>query len=578
MVSRYGYTRDQKEFLEDIDALIYQTERDIAAYQIGLDNTPEARKARRKRVLSGDFQFFAYTYFPHHIRGEPSTFQAAFCQRIPLLLTLESGVKEWWRAPRGECKSSLGTKILPLFLIVHALARKPELQSELNLEAPPRVFDYQVILGAETNLPAKLIEVTKTELVANTSLKNDFPEVCGRGDVWKIGEIVTLNGVRMEGYGADQAIRGQFNNSERPKWAIGDDLVSEKDAKSPTIRQKRWDWIEQAVEYLGPPDGSMHFMGLGTSINKDDPITRATREPGHLVHTFKAIETEPTNQDLWARCGELIQNVDKSVEEEFADRGEVATVEDLPSYQFYKKHQKKMDAGAKVSWPSVRSLYTLMRRRFRNNRAFEAEMQQNARSDEDQVFTSIDFWVRQMDHWIAYGGCDPSLGRGQTSDPSGILTGYWDPVRDRFNVAYAVGKRRVHSKLLSDLINVQQQFNLQCTGFENNNAYEIFRLKLMADALRRKVVMPLKGLTNNLGYETLIDSLEPFVTDGHITISNECKQLQTMMEDWPEKTSSHHYDLLMALWCAFKVAVLRAGGIPQVHSAQIDDNDWSDIE
>ena len=111
----HRYTRQQVDFLEEIDAIIAGAERDIEAYDNGLDSAPDAIKARRRQVLSGDFRFFAYTYFPHHIRGEPSTFQDAFCTRVEKYLDIDHGVKEWWRAPRGECKSSLGTKILPVF-------------------------------------------------------------------------------------------------------------------------------------------------------------------------------------------------------------------------------------------------------------------------------------------------------------------------------------------------------------------------------------------------------------------------------------------------------------------------------
>ena len=560
----HRYTRQQVDFLEEIDAIIAGAERDIEAYDNGLDSAPDAIKARRRQVLSGDFRFFAYTYFPHHIRGEPSTFQDAFCTRVEKYLDIDHGVKEWWRAPRGECKSSLGTKILPVFLAVHALLDKEDIRDEIGLASTKRIFDYVLLLGAETRLPDKLLEVCKVELTVNPGLKLDFPEVCGRGPVWKIGECVTNNGVRIESYGADQAIRGQFHGSERPKWAIADDLVTEKDAKSPTIRNNRWDWVEQAIKYIGPPDGSMHYMGLGTSLNKDDPITRASREPGHLVHTFKAIETEPRAQNLWAKCGELIQNEDKHVQLEFAERGEVATLEDLPSYQYYLRRKKKMDKGAKVSWPSVRSLYDLMSSKYLNKKSFEAEMQQNPRTDVDKVFTDITFWVQLLPGWIPYGGCDPAMGTGQTSDPSGIVAGYWDPKNAVLNISEGVGKRRVMSKLYSDILTLQKRMSTMAIGFENNNAYEAMRINFMKDGLRDQTALPLIGLTNTLGAPVLIDSLETFVTAGNITISRECKQLQEQLDDWPEKTSLHHYDLLMALWCCWTVAWQRAGGIPYI--------------
>ncbi|HGW4118454.1 TPA: hypothetical protein ACNH4I_005515, partial [Serratia marcescens] len=102
-----------RDFLKELAMLKHVLRADIQAHSTGLDTSPEAINARRRRVLSGDFTFFAYTYFPHHIRGEQSLFHAHFCTRFPQLLTRPGGAVEWWIAPRGEAKSSLLTKIGP---------------------------------------------------------------------------------------------------------------------------------------------------------------------------------------------------------------------------------------------------------------------------------------------------------------------------------------------------------------------------------------------------------------------------------------------------------------------------------
>ncbi|MFO6256426.1 hypothetical protein ACLBWF_35920, partial [Pseudomonas aeruginosa] len=94
-----------------------------------------------------------------------------------------------------------------------------------------------------------------------------FPEVCGKGSVWKIGEFVSLSGVKLEAFGAEQAIRGTFHGASRPKLLLGDDLITDKEAKSPTERNNRWDWLEKAIDYLGPPDGSVKYLGVGTVLN-----------------------------------------------------------------------------------------------------------------------------------------------------------------------------------------------------------------------------------------------------------------------------------------------------------------------
>ena len=99
----------------------------------------------------------------------------------------------------------------------------------------------------------------------------------------KSGEYVSQSGVKVEPFGAEQAIRGTFFGASRPKALFGDDLITDTEAKSPTERENRWNWVERAIDYLGPPDGSVKFMAVGTILNTDDVISRAKITIGHRV-------------------------------------------------------------------------------------------------------------------------------------------------------------------------------------------------------------------------------------------------------------------------------------------------------
>lgn len=551
-----------REFLKELAELKKGLRQDIQAHASGLDNDPDAIKERRRRVLSGDFEFFAYNYFPHHVRGEPSLFQAHFCQRFPLLLTGTGGATEWWIAPRGEAKSSLLTKIGPVWCAVQGLHQRPDVRAELGLTGQPLppFVDYIILLGAETKLPTKLLEVAKTELIVNAALALDFPEVCGRGPVWKVGEFVTRTGVKVEPFGAEQAIRGTFHGASRPKLLMGDDLITDAEAKSPTERNNRWDWVTKAIEYLGPPDGSVKYIGVGTMLNRDDPISRAKKTIGHIVHHFRAIEALPKNMDLWEQCQELMLNVDKAAQEAAAERGVALNDLFLPSYQFYLANKDAMDEGAVTSWPAVRSLYWLMRQRAKNGRAFATEMQGDPRDNEDRVFINIQFWVNRLSDWLIFGACDPSMGRGQTSDPSAILVGGWNRNRQRLEVIEARSKRRLPSKLEADLIAIQTEFKCIAIGFENNNAYEHSRQTFVSAGLREGVSLPLVGVTASVPLEVRVDSLEPFVNDAlapRIRFNPALTLLLDQLNTWPEKQSGHHYDILSALHILWMIAVSR---------------------
>lgn len=576
----------EKDFYKEIAELQAELRRDIEAHATGLDPSPAARAARRKRVLAdGDYRFFAYTYFPHHIRGEPSLFQAHFCDRFPQLLRQSGGTREWWVAPRGEAKSSLCTKIGPVFIAVQGLLQREDVRREIGftLDVPP-FLDYVILLGAETSLPIKLVEVVKTELTANAALVLDFPEACGKSRVWKVGEIVTRTNVKIEPFGAEQAIRGTFHGASRPKVLLGDDLITDAEAKSPTERQNRWTWLEKAIDYLGPPDGTVKYIGVGTVLDKDDPISRAKRTIGHVVHHFRAIATLPADMDLWEACEALMLNADRRESAEAAARGDVMTDDALPSCRFYLAHQAQMDAGAVTSWPSVRSLYWLMRQRAKAPRAFATEMQGDPRGDDDKVFGHITFWKQRVPSWLMFGACDPSMGKNEKSDPSAIVAGGLDIVNRKLHVISASIKRRVPSKLEADLIAAQREHRFQAIGFENNNAYEWARQSLVKAGLAKGVPLPLVGVTAVVSPEIRIDSLEPYITDRlepSILFHPGLTGLLAELDAWPEPQAGHHYDGLTALHILWMIAQSRGyaiGDFEPVVSRDAMDRDDDDDE
>ncbi|MEN8518017.1 hypothetical protein [Burkholderia sp. RS02] len=148
---------------------------------------------------------------------------------------------------------------------------------------------------------------------------------------------------------------------------FGDDLIT--DAEIPTERQNRWTWLEKAIDYLGPADSSVKYVGVGTVLDKDNPISWAKRIIGHVVHHFRVIAQMPADMDLRAQCEGLMLNAVKGAIEHASARGEIVPDNTLPSYRFYLEHRAAMDAGAIISWLLVCTLYSLMRRHVNSPRA-----------------------------------------------------------------------------------------------------------------------------------------------------------------------------------------------------------------
>jgi predicted phage terminase large subunit-like protein len=511
---------------------------------------------RRCRVLNGDFKFFCYYYFPHHMFGKSSVSQKLFFARFPKLIIQEEGCIEWFIAPRGEAKTTLLTKLGPIFVVILGLLQKLEIQKEIDYQNDlPPFIDYILLLGAETRFPTKLVEVIKTELIFNSKLKQDFPEIAKKGEIWNKGEIITRNSIKIEAFGAEQAIRGTFHNSSRPGLLLGDDLITDKEAKSPTERDNRWNWYNQAVTYLGKPDGNVKAINVATVLNCDDPVSRAKQALGHVVHHSKAIISLPNRMDLWEKCEELMRNEDIIYAEKHKEK--VLALSDYPSYKFYFKNKRKMDKGAVTSWPAVRSLFWLMRQRADNRKAFDAEMQGEPRSDQDKVFTQLKYWVQHNENWINFGACDPSMGKNEKSHPSAILIGGLDRLENKLYILEADIKRRVPSKLKSDLIKWQKQYQCQTIAFENVNAYEHMRLTFVKEASQEGIILPLRGISINIPKETRIESLEPYICglEPQILFHSSQSQLLNELLDWPEKQSQHDFDGLDALYLLYTIAI-----------------------
>jgi len=225
-----------------------------------------------------------------------------------------------------------------------------------------------------------------------------------------------------------------------------------------------------------------------------------------------------------------------------------------------------MDLGAITSWPEVRSLFWLMRQRAKNKKAFGTEMQGDARADEDRIFTDYKFWVSRLPDWVFFGACDPSMGKGESSDPSALLVGGWNTNNKKLHVIEAQIKRRAPSLLVSDLIKLQKEYGCQGWAFENNNAYEHMRTSFIDIAKQKQVVLPLVGVTATVPQEVRIGSLEPNITDidPDILFHADLLLLISEMDDFPEKQSHHHYDGLTALHLLYYMAVTRAGGLPNI--------------
>lgn len=98
---------------------------------------------------------------------------------------------------------------------------------------------------------ALLIEAIKAELTTNVRLQNDFPDAFGQGRLWREGEIVTRNNIRVEGLGAAKKIRGRRHGPYRPDLLFLDDIENDELVRSPEQRTSPMILIDEIDKFSG---------------------------------------------------------------------------------------------------------------------------------------------------------------------------------------------------------------------------------------------------------------------------------------------------------------------------------------
>lgn len=93
----------------------------------------------------------------------------------------------------------------------------------------------------------------------------------------------------VKGYGAASGVRGSKEMGIRPQLAVFDDIVSDEDARSPTVISSIEDTIYKAVSKALDPRRSKQIW-LGTPFNQNDPIYKAAESGRWTVACYPIAE------------------------------------------------------------------------------------------------------------------------------------------------------------------------------------------------------------------------------------------------------------------------------------------------
>lgn len=516
MVRRIGAKTTKKEFKDFIAATAAELRQKIEAEVTGLEDRPAAIAARRARALAPDgYEFFARTYFPHYIKSaSSSSLHTHLYKRLPEILLDPRGQNDAIAAPRGEAKSTHCSQLFPLWCIAK------------------RAKHFILVLMDAFDQSATMVEAIKAELDSNPRLALDFPEICGQGRVWKEGVLITRTGIKVQAFGSGKRLRGLRHGPYRPDLAVLDDIENDENVRSPEQRDKLENWVDKAVLNVGPPDGSLDVLYIGTILHYDSVLSRKLRNPMWRATKFASVLRWPDRMDLWETWEELLRNEG------------VASAD-----AFYVKNQKLMTAGAEVSWPEVRPIEALMRLRVKiGTAAFDAEQQNDPVSETDAIFGTITFWVERSD-WIFFGACDPSLGKhNKGRDPSAILVGGLNRETGILDVVEASIRKRLPDRIISDVIAFQKEYRCMKWAIEAVQFQEFFRTELVKRSAKLGTPVPAVAVTPNTDKALRIECLQPHVANGLIRLHPTQTVLLQQMRHYPMVDHDDGPDALEMLW------------------------------
>lgn len=100
----------------------------------------------------------------------------------------------------------------------------------------------------------------------------------------------------VKGYGATTGVRGAKELGKRPVLAVLDDLVSDTDAKSPTVIQTIEDTVYKAIDYALHPTHNK-IIWSGTPFNARDPLYKAVESGAWYVNVYPVCEKFPCTRE-----------------------------------------------------------------------------------------------------------------------------------------------------------------------------------------------------------------------------------------------------------------------------------------
>lgn len=264
----------------------------------------------------------------------------------------------------------------------------------------------------------------------------------------------------VKGYGSRTGVRGSKEMGKRPTLCVLDDLISDEDARSPTIIASIEDTVYKAVDYAMHPTHSKRIWS-GTPFNAKDPLYKAVESGAWWTNVFPVCEEFPCEK--------------KDFKGAWEDRFTYEYVRD--------KYETAIKAG--------------------QINTFNQELMLKIMSDEDRLIEDCDIgWYKRENvlnnkgMFNFYITTDFATSEKESADLSIISVWAYNNVGDWLWVDGIV-KRQLMNKNIDDLFRLSQEYKPQQVGIEVSGQQHGFFSWIQGEMLTRNIYFPLASEGNS---------------------------------------------------------------------------------
>lgn len=334
-------------------------------------------------------------------------------------------------------------------------------EESIVIEALFREFNNKLIVGSSYDRACERLAAIKREFEQNEDINYFFGNM--QGSTWQEGKIVLVSGICIQALGRDQSLRGTKHFDWRPDSWLIDDIEDRETAQTPGGRKKTMDWLlKEFLPALADPVQSRGRV-LGTPL-----------DPESLV-----VELEKMG---WPTTKFPIENADEAGKRE-------------------------------ATWPAKFPLWKIdsIRHDYRRDMAsFNQEFMCQAVADSDRVFTREMLRVEpRVRTWQAtYAMYDPARTATRTSATTGKAV--WSWLGNRLVFWRIDAQLWQPDEIIADIFATNAEFSPTWIGFEKTGLSEWAMQPIRHEAVRRGIVLPLKGIDAPRGKLDFIRGLQPF--------------------------------------------------------------------